>query len=154
MASLLYHEGKPVYDAKKPLTFTINDADVAKGKKFGVRDEKNCVGSVGLCRTQHVSDARVNLTRTLVLNKTGKKWLRYQTGQAMRTQVVSFDQNGGFQVGQYTLMPFSKSKLLGQTQGTKTRPKKPGARVKRTARSARLNVRPPAKRPTKNWATA
>lgn len=149
MRTLLTHEGLPVEDATKPLTFSITQADVEKGKKFGVRDERKCVGSVGLCRTQHVSDARVNLSRTLVKTPDGKKWLRYATGNALRTQVVSFDQNGGFQVGEYTLAVFSPSKRLGRTQGTKTRPKKRGARVIRTVRNARLNVRPPARRPVK-----
>lgn len=126
--------GLKVIDGKKPVEITITEADVAKGK---TKDPAACAAARACLRSDACTEARVHLGRTYLKVKavTGRQhWVRYQTPDAIRSEIIAFDRGATFTPGTYTLKPMSPANRLGTPQGSdtsKTRPKhKHVARIK------------------------
>jgi hypothetical protein len=119
--------GKRVVDAKTPLHISINKQDAAKGKS---KDPGGCAAARAIVRTlADANAARVHLGRTYI--EFDDKWVRYQTPEALRTEIVAFDRgaNPSYTEGDYTLRPPSPSgrlnarpKSAGRTGGKRRRP--------------------------------
>jgi hypothetical protein len=95
--------GKRVVDATKPIKITITPKDISKG------DNKNPSGCAAAQAAMHsVPDcisARVHIGRVYIEQE--KRWVRYNTSDALRTEIVAFDRGGQFEPGEYTLRPIS-----------------------------------------------
>jgi len=113
--------GLPVVDAPKKLTIKVTAGDVQKGK---TKDPGSCAAAQALLREKDCTEARVHLGRTYL--KMGKKWLRFQTPESLRSEVISFDRGAAFQPGEYTFTPMSPACRFGSRTGSA----KPGARDK------------------------
>jgi hypothetical protein len=117
--------GMEVQNATKPVTIVITKGDVAKG---ATKDPAACAAARACVRDLHASEARVHVGRTYV--KIDNKWIRYNTGPALRTEVVAFDRGGAFEPGKYTLVPVPPShRANGKRQGGASqnqRPRHPG----------------------------
>lgn len=111
-------KGRKVVDATKPLVVTIQPRDISKGKdkrpeacaaaKAAVRGIPNCV------------EARVHLSRVYIKRRDRDVWERYNTGGALRSEIMAFDRGGRFEPGEYTLTPLAPSQRTGKKSGTET----------------------------------
>ena len=93
-------DGSSVDDSLKPLRVSISKADVKTG---ATKNADGCAAAVAIMRQTGCTEAKVHVTRTYV--KQGKKWLRFVTPLALRTEVVAFDRGGTFEPGDYKLDP-------------------------------------------------
>jgi hypothetical protein len=95
--------GKKVVDATKPAKITITPKDIAKG------DNKNPSGCAAAQAAMHSLEncisARVHIGRVYIEQE--RRWVRYNTSDALRTEIVAFDRGGQFEPGEYTLRPVS-----------------------------------------------
>lgn len=106
--------GLPVVDAKGPVTIKITNTDVKNGNN---KDPASCAAARALCRKQGIAEARVHIGRTYV--RIGRKWIRYYTTPALRSEIVSFDRGGSFEPGIYKLRPLAPSdRASGKRQGS------------------------------------
>lgn len=91
--------GKRVVDATKPISIHITKRDTTDG------DNKNpsaCAAARAVKRDiPECVSARVHIGRVYV--ETPKQWIRYETPDALRTEIVAFDRGGQFQPGNYKL---------------------------------------------------
>lgn len=113
--------GLPVFDATAPVKLIVTPKDVAKGD---TKDPAACAAAQSAIRLLHADEARVHLGRTYL--RFGKRWTRYQTTEAVRAEIISFDRGGKFAPGEYHLSAPSPSQQekRGKRQGTKV-PDKP-----------------------------
>lgn len=87
--------GKKVVDAKAPAKIAITEHDTKVGANkipsqcaaalAAMRDVKDCIS------------ARVHIGRVYI--ETPKRWVRYMTPEALRTEIIAFDRGGTFQPG-------------------------------------------------------
>lgn len=117
--------GKKVVDATKPAKITITPKDIAKG------DNKNPSGCAAAVAAMHSVEncisARVHVGRVYIEQE--KRWVRYNTSDALRTEIITFDRCGQFAPGEYTLRPLSANETSegrARKRGEKNR-NKPGA---------------------------
>jgi hypothetical protein len=96
--------GKKVVDATRKLKINITKADTVKGAN---KNPGSCAAARACCRLPKVLSARVHLGRVYIEQK--DKWLRFQTSEALRSEVIAFDRGGSFAPGQYQLRPLSPS---------------------------------------------
>lgn len=132
--------GKRVVDATKPVTINITPRDIANG------DNKNPSGCAAARAAKHSIEecisARVHVGRVYI--EQDKKWVRYNTPDSLRQEIIAFDRGGTFAPGEYTLRPLSaneKPEGRAKKRGEKNRnrpgpshtksPRKMIARVKR-----------------------
>ncbi len=91
--------GKKVVDATKKLKIHITQRDAKIG------DNKNPSGcAAALAVKRDASDcisARVHIGRVYV--ETPTKWIRYQTPDSLRSEIIAFDRGGTFDPGDYLL---------------------------------------------------
>ncbi len=106
--------GKKVVDAKGPLHLVITPTDVSNGK---IKEAGSCAAAVAAKRQCNGAiGARVYRTRAYVEYK--NKVVRYRTGSALRTEIVSFDRGHKFEAGAYDLNPpFHSDALTGKHRG-------------------------------------
>jgi hypothetical protein len=116
--------GKKVINATKPVVLHISERDVASG---AVKSPAGCAAALACLRQLKAANARVHLGRTYV--EIGDKWVRFQTPQSLRAEIVSFDRGGAFDPGDYTLRVMTPNRIpAGKRQGGKSdniRPRKP-----------------------------
>src|ERR1700688_196644 len=112
-------KGLPVRDATKKIKLVISPSDA----KFGSSKEPGMCAAAKACLRQvpHCSEARVHIARTYL--KIGDHWLRFQTAEALRDQIITFDKGGKFDPGEYYLNPLPKSMLLSRGKATGSKPK-------------------------------
>jgi hypothetical protein len=95
--------GKRVVDATKPVTISITARDVANG------DNKNPSGCAAARAAKHsIEDcisARVHIGRVYIEQE--KKWVRYNTPDSLKQEIIAFDRGGSFAPGEYVLRPVS-----------------------------------------------
>lgn len=92
--------GNKIKDAKKEIALTITNRDCRLGNS---KEPSTCAAARALCRQEHVAEALVHLSRTYL--KRGEVRFRYETPPALRSEIVSFDRGGGFEPGEYRLIP-------------------------------------------------
>ena len=100
--------GGDVVDALKPLDIRITADDVRRGAQ---KNATSCAAARALCR-EGFTEARVHAARTYVKQPDGK-WLRYFTGDGLRSEIVAFDRGGAFEPGEYRLAPIQPSERIG-----------------------------------------
>lgn len=108
--------GGKVVDATRPLEIRITADDVRRG---ALKNATACAAARALCR-EGFTEARVHAARTYVRRRNGT-WLRYFTGDALRSEVVAFDRGGAFEPGLYRLSPIQPAERIGaraQRQGS------------------------------------
>jgi hypothetical protein len=97
--------GKRVVDATKPVTIKITPKDVADGAN---KNPSECAAAKAAKHSvPDCINARVHVGRVYI--EQSSKWVRYNTSEALRTEIVSFDRGGSFQPGAYTLRPMAES---------------------------------------------
>ncbi len=106
--------GKRVVDASKPVTITITPRDVASG------DNKNPSSCAAAKAAKHsiaeCISARVHIGRVYI--EQDKKWVRYNTPDSLKQEIIAFDRGGTFAPGEYILRPISKNET---TEGRRER---------------------------------
>ena len=90
--------GIKVVDASKPVILTITARDVTKGD---TKDPGACAAAQACMRELHAIAARVHIGRTYLQFK--DKWVRYETRDALRNEIIAFDRGGSFAPGKYVL---------------------------------------------------
>ena len=99
--------GKRVVNATKPVTITITPRDVASG------DNKNPSACAAAKAAKHSIEecisARVHIGRVYI--EQDKKWVRYNTPDSLKQEIIAFDRGGTFAPGEYILRPIS----IGET---------------------------------------
>jgi len=117
-------DGKPIINAKKPITIHINKNDISKAD---IKEPADCAVARACRRELHVKEVRVHLGRVYLRANEGN-WTRYVTPKALRAEIIAFDRGGAFEPGEYELKAIPPSKApTGKAQGSlknKTRPKK------------------------------
>ena len=128
--------GLPVRDATKKVRIVIAKQDAM----FGSSKEPGSCAAAKACLRQvpNCSEARVHIARTYL--KIGDHWLRFQTAEALRDQIISFDRSGKFDSGDYYLNPLPKSMLLhrGKSNSTKKPKFKHGRKDKKRVTPHRI----------------
>lgn len=116
--------GKRVVDATKPIAIHITKRDTADGAN---KDPAACAAARAVKRdVPECVNARVHIGRVYV--ETPKQWVRYNTPDALRTEIIAFDRGGSFAPGEYKLqVPEKRAKpdaRSGRPSGTRTNPSK------------------------------
>jgi hypothetical protein len=100
--------GKPVVNGARRVKLHISPLDTKSAAK---KDHAACAAALAALRdVPNCVAARVHLGRAYLLKKDGQ-WHRYKVPAALRTEIVSFDRGGGFEPGEYELIPMSASDL-------------------------------------------
>lgn len=97
-----------VRDADKPIHIEVTDAD---NKSSKVRNHNGCAMAVACKRTFNLSGVIVAV-KTAYLIK-GNEAVRYSLPESVSREIVSFDRDAGFSVGEYHLDAPIKSHRLG-----------------------------------------
>jgi hypothetical protein len=90
--------GKKVVDATKRVKIMITKKDTVEGDN---KNPSSCAAARAAKRIENCISARVHLGRVYIEQK--DKWVRYQTPEALRSEIIAFDRGGSFQPGEYTL---------------------------------------------------
>jgi hypothetical protein len=129
--------GKKVVNATKPLLLNITKSDCAHGN---VKDPGACAAALALKRQLHVKKARVHLGRVYVEMET--QWVRYNTPQSLKHEIISFDRGGSFEPGEYKLYATTPHQRKGKQQGSnKPSPRKKSVKIARISRHVTTGVR-------------
>ena len=92
--------GMPVLDATKPLQIHVAAKDVQGARR---RDPKGCAMAEAIKRSCHANEVRVHTSRVYVQAKKDEPFVRYETPQPLRVEIISFDRSGQFQEDDYIL---------------------------------------------------
>ncbi len=97
--------GKKVVDAKAPAKIAITERDTKVGAN---KNPSGCAAALAAMRDiKDCISARVHIGRVYI--ETPRRWVRYHTPEALRTEIIAFDRGGTFQPGKYELKPPSKA---------------------------------------------
>lgn len=94
-------EGAPVVDARQPLVVTVTKEDIKTSHR---KTNNECAFAYAVKREYGVKQVRVHLARTYVMAATKNRWIRYQTPNALRSEIIAFDRGGEFQAERFTLL--------------------------------------------------
>src|SRR5512143_3798986 len=111
--------GLPVVDATKPVRLHITKSDVVKGR---TKDPGGCAAAVACCRQLKATEARIHVSRAYV--RFNGKWLRYETTQPLRGEIVTFDRGGRFEPGDYMLNTVNTAEIVRRGKAHTKRPPK------------------------------
>lgn len=130
--------GKRVVDAKRPAFIKITPRDVKEG------DNKNPSSCAAAKAARHsipeCISARVHIGRVYIEQE--KQWVRYDTPDALRTEIIAFDKGGSFQPGEYKLRapsPASTAEGRAKARGEKNR-NRPGDHPSKNPRKLRVRI--------------
>lgn len=117
--------GLKVVDATKPVKVHITPHDVKYGDS---KNPSSCAAARACIRQKLCTEARIHLGRTYL--KQGDKWIRFMTGKALRTEIVSFDRGAKFQPGDFMLYKMGPgSATTGKARGSSTNQTRPKTRI-------------------------
>lgn len=132
MSNLLQIDGLPIIDAKRPLTLTITETDIAKAN---TKAPNGCAVARACARQLHVKEARVHLGR-IYLRTNDSNWVRYQTPNRLRSEIIAFDRGGRFAAGDYHMRQIAPSQRAnGKRQGGNMDAAKDATRRKATRKT-------------------
>ena len=100
---------KDVEDAKSRLTVEVTSDDAASE---GVKDHMNCAMAEACKRSLHADGAIISVSTAYIIY--GDKAVRYSVPESVGREVTSFDRNGAFLPGTYTLGTQAAFKKLGK----------------------------------------
>lgn len=107
-------DGKPVLDAKRPITLNITKGDIDKADR---KEPADCAVARACRRELHAKEVRVHLARIYVRMNDGN-WQRFMTPKAMRSEIIAFDRGGSFEPGEFVLTPpTGRDVASGKRQG-------------------------------------
>ena len=141
--------GKRVVNAKKAATIKITPRDVANGD---TKDPGGCAAAKAAKHSiEECISARVHIGRVYI--ETPKQWIRYNTPDSLRTEIIAFDKGGSFQPGEYELKPITAGDSTEpKTRGQKNRnkmgssptknPRKLAVKVAKIKRHSVTGIRP------------
>ncbi len=109
-------DGKPVIDAKRPITITVNPKDIATAD---IKKPDSCAFAQACRRELKVKEVRVHLGRVYLRNNENN-WVRYLTPHNLRNEIIAFDRGGKFIAGEFQLMAPTPTKKLGKAKGSLT----------------------------------
>lgn len=109
-----FPEVTSVKDAKEPITVEVTKADNSSAK---VRNHKACAMAVACKRKMQAAGVIVSVATAYVIQ--GNHATRYQLPESVSREVVSFDRDAGFAPGEYTMIPFTESRKLGTSYGSR-----------------------------------
>ena len=101
-------EGLPVVDSRRKATVNVTKADIKRGSR---KKPEACALALACIRELDVDEALVHATRTYL--RSGLKWKRYFTPNAVRSETIAFDRGGAFEPGQYELHPMPPTLRFG-----------------------------------------
>lgn len=117
--------GKKVVDAKRKAVIHITQTDTVKG---ATKDPGACAAARAAKRDiVDCLSARVHIGCVYIEHE--KKWERYTTPPALRSEIIAFDRGGSFQPGEYMLNAPSPSRTeegRKKYSGSDTSRNKPG----------------------------
>lgn len=87
------------------------DVKTVDVKKSVAKNPAKCAVARAFQRETHVEAAIIGLTFSYLIK--GKIAIRFRTPESVRTELVSFDRHGDFEVGHYHLTPPPASARLG-----------------------------------------
>ncbi|WP_291869732.1 hypothetical protein [Bradyrhizobium sp.] len=106
--------GKRVVDATKPIAIHITKRDTTDGDN---KNPSSCAAARAVKREiPDCVNARVHIGRVYV--ETPKQWVRYNTPDALRTEIIAFDRGGSFAPGEYKLQVPEKRDYKKTPSGT------------------------------------
>lgn len=109
--------GVEVKDADKPMTITVNKADVRAGAK---KNANTCAMANAVCRQTGAVAAKIHFSRAYV--KKNGQWLRFTVPPALRSEVLAFDRGGEFAPGEYRLGPIQPTLRLDRPAEKRWKP--------------------------------
>jgi hypothetical protein len=135
--------GKPVVNGKRKWMLSIDDGDIAGGKRKG---PGQCAAARAILRENvDVRGVRVHIGRIFV--EYDKHWERYATPSSLRSEVIAFDRGGTFMPGVHSVRPISPSSVRAleehaKRKTAKTLPRKAKAKTarKKIARAKQYNI--------------
>jgi len=110
-----FPEVNAVEDAKSDLHLEVTPKDNATAQR---RSHKTCAMAVACKRKEEADGVIISLTTAYVVK--GRHAVRYKLPENVSREVVSFDRNGGFEPGEYTLKAPSVFHKLGHVTGSST----------------------------------
>jgi hypothetical protein len=123
--------GKKVVDATKPVLIHITERDATDGDN---KNPSGCAAARAVKRDlPECVSARVHIGRVYV--ETPKRWIRYETPDALRTEIVAFDRGGTFQPGAYKLQVPAKRDYSKSTSGAQSNGGSRGKNAKKRAKT-------------------
>lgn len=127
--------GKKVVDADYRTALVIEKRDIVAGKS---KEPDSCAAAQACVRQFDALSAHVFLSRTYI--EYPKRWVRFRTPQALRTEMISFDRGHKFTPGTYILSPLSPSELPnGSRKGTDGEPRTKRYYPKKRAKAHKLD---------------
>lgn len=130
----LFPRVKTVVDAKRAVHVTVRKTDCRTSTPG---NHKACAMARACEREKQVDGALIGMSVSYLVK--GTKATRYQTPTSVQREIVSFDRNGDFEPGAYSLVPKSPSSRLGAASSRTSHggPK----RVRRIVHKRALRVR-------------
>lgn len=120
-----YPEVTTVRDADEDIQIEVTNRD---SNSATVRNHKNCALAVACKRKTH-ADGVIMAVKTAYVVK-GTEAVRYSLPERASREIVSFDRQGGFEAGEYTLKVPSLSQRLGLKKQSVTSHTGEGAKPK------------------------
>jgi hypothetical protein len=112
--------GLRVINARRPIIVTVKPRDISRGR---TEQAASCAAAkAAMSSIPNCVEARIHRSRVYIKRRDRDVWERYQTGGALRDQLMIFDRGGRFQPGEYELLPPVKARA--RTRGTKNRNRK------------------------------
>lgn len=139
MAKLMQIDGKPILDAKRPITIQIIPNDVSKASR---KDPADCVLARACRRSLHAKEVRIHMSRVYLRANDGS-WTRYIVPPRLKQEIIAFDRGGSFATDQFYLYAPNPAHKGGKAQGTETgRNKKSGQKRRNYIRVQDVRVGP------------
>jgi hypothetical protein len=104
----MFPQVKTVIDAKKPIEVHVETKDCKTAQSL---DPTNCALARAVKREYKLDAAVIGVSTSYIIK--GSKAIRFNTGQKIAREIVSFDRNHDFRPGVYKIVPKSKSVRLG-----------------------------------------
>jgi len=123
------------FDADKPIEVSVKPKDCKESVKL---NPSECALARAAKRELHADGAIIGMSTSYIIK--GTTAVRFQTPEAVRREIVSFDRHGDFEPGEYRLIPKQKQNKLGAPQWKPTGPKKVKPHIHR--HSARVRILP------------
>jgi hypothetical protein len=124
-----------VRDAKEDFQVEVTAED---NEQANVKDHSSCAMAVACKRSQDIDGAVISTSIGYLID--GETAFRFRVPQSVSREVVSFDRNGGFLPGSYTLIAPEKGHRLGEHY-KENKPKRRHAKHRRRTRHVTQGVR-------------
>ena len=134
------YKGLPLIDATKDMEICVTKHDVSISRK---NDPMNCAAANAIKRTTR-TEAEVHISRTYLLDKAKKRWIRFITPESVSREITSFDRSAIFEPGDYVLKVPGPTQRLDYPRKSHTGPKD-NHKTKKTVVHHTVNIRESAK---------